>query len=300
MGKNRAIKRFTATGSWTAPAGVTEVTVRAWGGGAGGCNNDYIWAQAAGSSVEIVKNLTVVPNTAYTVTIGAGGTAGTSVAAAGDGGDTTFGSLATAVGCTSTDSMGAIDTTRAQGNVGFNTYSGYRFSAIYGQELSVRPNYNVGNGFNGPGGVGGVSGMSYAIYEIPSTSVNVGTDTITAPEAHESVTGDPVRTLSGDHPAPIGTYTIYYLIKVSATEFQLATSYANAIALTNITLTDAGTGNPDYLIDPSAANMAITTAPAANTGGGGATGGHGGTSVSVAALDGTAGGSGYLEITWEE
>lgn len=49
-------------------------------------------------------------------------------------------------------------------------------------------------------------------------------------------------TTSGTLPAGLATATDYYLIKVSDTTYKLATSYANAIAGTQIDITDAGTG----------------------------------------------------------
>lgn len=57
------------------------------------------------------------------------------------------------------------------------------------------------------------------------------------------LTGTRVRlTTSGTLPAGLATATDYYVIKVSDTTFELATSYANAIAGTQINITDAGTG----------------------------------------------------------
>jgi len=68
---------FTASGTWTAPAGVTSaqiVLVGAGGGGGGGSQN-VAGGGGAGGQV-IVRNLTVVPGTTYNVTIGAGGQGG--------------------------------------------------------------------------------------------------------------------------------------------------------------------------------------------------------------------------------
>ena len=68
---------FTASGTWTAPAGVTSaqiILVGAGGGGGGGSQN-VAGGGGAGGQV-IVRNLTVVPGTTYNVTIGAGGQGG--------------------------------------------------------------------------------------------------------------------------------------------------------------------------------------------------------------------------------
>lgn len=57
------------------------------------------------------------------------------------------------------------------------------------------------------------------------------------------LTGTRVRlTTSGTLPAGLATATDYYVIRMSDTTFELASSYANAIAGTQINITDAGTG----------------------------------------------------------
>lgn len=57
------------------------------------------------------------------------------------------------------------------------------------------------------------------------------------------LTGTRVRlTTSGTLPAGLALATDYYVIKMSDTTFKLATSYANAVAGTQINITDAGTG----------------------------------------------------------
>jgi len=69
---------FSTTGSWTAPAGVTSVTVDAWGGGGGGGGNSTT-AQGGGGGgggAFARKVVTVSPSTSYTVTVGAGGAGG--------------------------------------------------------------------------------------------------------------------------------------------------------------------------------------------------------------------------------
>jgi len=68
---------FTASGTWTAPAGVTsaQVILVGGGGGGGGGSQDIAGGGGAGGQV-IVRNLTVVPGTTYSVTIGAGGQGG--------------------------------------------------------------------------------------------------------------------------------------------------------------------------------------------------------------------------------
>lgn len=78
-------------------------------------------------------------------------------------------------------------------------------------------------------------------------SADAGTDlctyTSTANIPSNILTGTRVRlTTTGTLPAGLATATDYYVIKMSDTTFELATSYANAVSGTQINITDAGTG----------------------------------------------------------
>lgn len=74
-------------------------------------------------------------------------------------------------------------------------------------------------------------------------STDTCTYTSTANIPSNILTGTRVRlTTSGVLPAGLATATDYYVIKVTDATFKLATSYANAIAGTQINITDAGTG----------------------------------------------------------
>lgn len=66
-----ASRIFTASGSWTAPAGITSVDVAVWGGGGG---SGYYSGGAGGGGAYSRKNaISVTPGNSYTVTVGAGG-----------------------------------------------------------------------------------------------------------------------------------------------------------------------------------------------------------------------------------
>lgn len=83
---------FNASGTWTAPAGVTSVTVEAWGGGgAGGGQNlgSDGGGGGGGGAYSKVVSLPVTPGNNYTVTVGAGGI-GVSGGNGGAGGDSYF------------------------------------------------------------------------------------------------------------------------------------------------------------------------------------------------------------------
>jgi hypothetical protein len=78
-------------------------------------------------------------------------------------------------------------------------------------------------------------------------TADAGTDTCTwtssANIPSNILTGTRVRlTTTTTLPAGLATATDYYVIRLSNTTFRLATSYANAIAGTQINITDAGTG----------------------------------------------------------
>lgn len=78
-------------------------------------------------------------------------------------------------------------------------------------------------------------------------TADAGTDlctwTSTANIPSNILTGTRVRlTTTTTLPGGLTTATDYYVIKMSDTTFELATSYANAIAGTQINITDAGTG----------------------------------------------------------
>jgi len=74
-------------------------------------------------------------------------------------------------------------------------------------------------------------------------STDICTYTSTASIPSNLLTGTRVRlTTTTTLPAPLATATDYYLIKVDDLTFKLATTYANAIAGTQINITDAGTG----------------------------------------------------------
>lgn len=90
-----------------------------------------------------------------------------------------------------------------------------------------------------------------ALYEYPALTGNNGTsqvftaattDIITS-AAHGRVTGERVRlTTTTTLPAGLSLATTYYVIRIDADTFKLASSAANALAGTAVDITDTGTG----------------------------------------------------------
>jgi hypothetical protein len=68
---------YTASGTWTVPSGVSSAQVILVGAGGGGGGGSQVVAGGGGGGGQVItKNLTVVPGTTYSVTIGAGGQGG--------------------------------------------------------------------------------------------------------------------------------------------------------------------------------------------------------------------------------
>ncbi len=146
-------KLFVASGSFTVPAGITQIRVRVVGGGGAGQA-----AAGAGSGGGYAHGLfTVVPGAVYAVTVGAGG-----VTTGQAGATSSFGALISATGGASNGGAGGTGTGgdfQAAGGTGGSTNTSGGGGA--GSQLGVG-----GNGYNGSfgagAGVGGVNARSTA------------------------------------------------------------------------------------------------------------------------------------------
>lgn len=86
------------------------------------------------------------------------------------------------------------------------------------------------------------------------TFTSAATGDITTMANHGFVTGDgpvQVTTSAADLPDPLAASTNYWIIYLSVDTFSYATSYANAIAETAVTITDAGTGTHTLVMYPT-------------------------------------------------
>jgi hypothetical protein len=87
------IREFTAGATWTAPPGITQVTVEAWGGGGGGgggAPGGTGGGGGGGGGAYQRSVLVVSPGVTYEIVIGQGGTAGDVGRAGTPGGVTEF------------------------------------------------------------------------------------------------------------------------------------------------------------------------------------------------------------------
>ena len=95
VGHNFVAFRSSGTFTWTAPAGVTQVFVEAWGGGGGGGGSGPGGAAGGGGSSGYTSGwVGVVPGTAYQVVVGqggVGGASGSSATSGANGGTSAFG-----------------------------------------------------------------------------------------------------------------------------------------------------------------------------------------------------------------
>lgn len=177
-------EEFTSSGSWTCPAGVTKIMLMACGGGGGGEAGNTIIDCGGGGSNMVFHCVDVVPNTTYTVTIGAGGAGGIhNSTASQDGGDTTFGALVTwsggfggandGCGQGATTSGGTADYAGHSGqnqDDANNEFFGFQGGAHVGGFTKA----SAGGGGAGGRGDGGDSGWSGNGYTGISAAANTG------------------------------------------------------------------------------------------------------------------------------
>ena len=255
---------FTTPGSttWTAPAGVTSVTVETRGGGGagGGSNSAANGAGGGGGGAYARSVIAVTPGNTYTVVVGAQGAAGTG--AGGAGGDSYF--IDTSTVMAKGGSGGAVPTAGAPGAGGAGGTTGAsvgttKFSG--GAGGPGRPNGNAtdrsgggggGAGDAGNGGTGGTGGSSQAAggtggtagggAGAPGTDANSDPGTAgTAPGGGGSGASGPNSEIGGAGGA--GRVTVTYDLAPVVTTSGGTTAYAgNGAALaidTGLTVTDA-------------------------------------------------------------
>ena len=114
-GVSTGVQSFASSGVFSVPAGVTQVEVEVWGGGAGSFASVPGLASGGGSAGGYAKKLVIglVPGQAIAVTVGGGGVGGTTVGgSAAAGGTSSFGQIVSATG----GSLNYLSTTLAPEN----------------------------------------------------------------------------------------------------------------------------------------------------------------------------------------
>ena len=188
---------YVTDGTWVAPAGVSNIEVELWGGGAGGSATGH---QLPSDGISVGGNggygravIPVTPGTSYAITVGRGGTGWIlSTRDATNGTNTSFGSLATATG----GQIGGVDGTFsiAAGEVvridiasivaETSVWAGEGYSTL-GVDvnkiadliiLGAMPGLNWSGNFIGGGGAGFAGGGSAANY-----GAGVGGKSLNAP-----------------------------------------------------------------------------------------------------------------------
>lgn len=183
FGVSNREKMFTSSGSWTCPAGITQIYVDAAAGGGGGAvqNSTNIAGGGGGGGGDALIDAayTVVPGTVYPVTIGGGGAAGTGAVSGGTGGTTsleTIFSLTGGAGGTAGTAGGAGGAPGgsggAHGAAGIYantvTWGGYGGSSIWGaggqmssNTIPAAPGSGFGAGGGGGNGTGGAGAPGF-------------------------------------------------------------------------------------------------------------------------------------------
>jgi MSHA biogenesis protein MshQ len=186
------------TYSWTAPAGVTSVTVEAWGGGgAGGGNPTSSDGGGGGGGGGYSKStITVVPGNNYTVTVGAGGT-GVVGSNGNPGGQSFFINAAT---LRANGGAGGAVATTVGGAGGAGGALGVGTTRYAGGNGGVGLNNNTGQG--GPGGSS--AGTAANGTNGPTPWSNGTQSTAQPPPAGGGIGGDGATNADGN--APVSGY----------------------------------------------------------------------------------------------
>lgn len=107
---------------------------------------------------------------------------------------------------------------------------------------------------------GSVNRFDPPTFSVPTGDVSTANDAVTV-SAHGCVTGDPVKYIKASNPiGGIANGVTYFLIRVDANTFRLATTAANATAGTAITLTSVGVGDSAFQVHPEYVSVRQTVA----------------------------------------
>lgn len=336
--------RFTASSTWTAPAGVFAISLLGvGGGGAGGGASGNLQPTArggGGGGGGVFDGIVpVVPGTSYTVTIGSGGVSATaSNLPSGNGGDTSFGTLITCPGGQAGVSIAAGTTTSvAQTTVSVTNNPGGSFGGFAMWENDN--NTQFGQGSHG-GGAGSPAEFAY-INSVQTTAASIrGTNLIANYNNGFQIVGLPYASVDTSLATAEGTaansVSIFHNTQTSVTNlFYIKRNRAQSILMADavsrpgISWKGLGAGGAGYwdgrkaasgtrragewnLVEPNAGyNLGTGVATGLFSNGGAnysgaaasansGAGGGGAYSQNTTFAPAGNGGSGYLEITWQE
>lgn len=155
-----AVRTFTGSTTWVAPAGVVSVLAEAVGGGGGGSNNGGLLGGGGGGGAYASKTGAVSPGTGYAVTVGGGGAKGSSVGATGGTSQFSSSSFVKAVGGTGASgasggaggqASASVGTTRTSGGGGghSSTVAGHAVGGAGGNGAPPLGSSSVGKGGTG-------------------------------------------------------------------------------------------------------------------------------------------------------
>lgn len=171
IGNCTTVKTFLTTDTWTCPSDVTSIKVecRGSGGGGGGVavNTNKSSGGGAGGQYAVKATFAVTPDTTYTVTVGAGGTAGANTGGnGGNGGDVWF---------SSNDTNGVVAKGGAGGQSYENGKAGGNGSTSGGFGDTVYAGGDAGGGGDDNSGGGGGEGAGSTETGHSTTTATGGT-----------------------------------------------------------------------------------------------------------------------------
>jgi MSHA biogenesis protein MshQ len=150
---------FNTSGNWTAPAGVTSVTVEAWGGGGagGGATGNPAKGGGGAGGQYASKVVTVVPGNVYAIAVGTGGNGTTASGTA--GGDSTFATNVVVAKGGAGGAVGSVSNGTAAAGLG-STTGGVGTTVLAGGDGSNGLGAGTGGAGGGGAGSGGAGGSA--------------------------------------------------------------------------------------------------------------------------------------------
>lgn len=141
------------TYSWTAPSGVTSISVVAIGGGGGGAGTTGYANGGAGGGLGYKNNIAVVPGQSYAVVVGAGGSGGFEVGV--DGGNSYFDSAGLVAGNGGQRALSAWQASNSAGGTYVGDGGGNGGGSLRNTTSTAVGGAGGAGGYSGNGGTGG-------------------------------------------------------------------------------------------------------------------------------------------------